>query len=95
MEESLHKIQTCYFQQTSYCRYHLIQMASFLKSPAVCSVRDLIAKLRMIGFDPSPELGQEESPDLTEYGFISESVEFPELKQEIEKSRKFYSVYGK
>lgn len=54
-----------------------------------------IAKLRMIGFDPSPELGQEESPDLTEYGFISESVEFPELKQEIEKSRKFYSVYGK
>lgn len=54
-----------------------------------------IAKLRMVGFDPSPELTQEETPDLTENGFINEKVEFPELKQEIEKSRKFYSVYGK
>jgi len=54
-----------------------------------------IAKLRMIGFDPSPELGQTEIPDLTEYGFLSDSVEFPELGAMIDKNKKFYSLYGK
>jgi hypothetical protein len=54
-----------------------------------------IAKLRMIGFDPSPELGQTEVPDLTEYGFLEEKVEFPELGAAIDKTKKFYSLYGK
>lgn len=54
-----------------------------------------IAKLRMIGFDPSPELGQTEVPDLTEYGFLSDSVEFPELGAMIDRNKKFYSLYGK
>jgi hypothetical protein len=54
-----------------------------------------IAKLRMIGFDPSPELGQTEVPDLTEYGFLSDSVEFPELSAMIDRNKKFYSLYGK
>jgi len=54
-----------------------------------------IAKLRMIGFDPSPELGQTEIPDLTEYGFLSDSVEFPELGAMIDRNKKFYSLYGK
>jgi hypothetical protein len=57
-----------------------------------------IAKLRMIGFDPSPELGQTEVPDLTEMeqgGFLSNKVEFPELGAAIDKNKKFYSLYGK
>ena len=54
-----------------------------------------IAKLRMIGFDPSPELGQTEVPDMTEYGFLDEKVEFPELGAAIDKTKKFYSLYGK
>jgi hypothetical protein len=54
-----------------------------------------IAKLRMIGFDPSPELGQTEVPDLTEYGFLSDSVEFPELGAMIDRNKKFYDLYGK
>ena len=54
-----------------------------------------IAKLRMIGFDPSPELGQTEIPDLSESGFLDEKVEFPELGATIDKTKKFYSLYGK
>jgi hypothetical protein len=54
-----------------------------------------IAKLRMIGFDPSPELGQTEVPDTREYGFLDEKVEFPELGAAIDKTKKFYSLYGK
>ena len=54
-----------------------------------------IAKLRMIGFDPSPELGQTEIPDLSESGFLDEKVEFPELGAAIDKTKKFYSLYGK
>jgi hypothetical protein len=54
-----------------------------------------IAKLRMIGFDPSPELGQTEVPDQTEYGFLDQTVEFPELGAAIDKTKKFYSLYGK
>lgn len=54
-----------------------------------------IAKLRMIGFDPSPELGQTEVPDQSEYGFLDEKVEFPELGAAIDKTKKFYSLYGK
>lgn len=54
-----------------------------------------IAKLRMIGFDPSPELGQTEVPDQTEYGFLDQRVEFPELGAAIDKTKKFYSLYGK
>jgi hypothetical protein len=54
-----------------------------------------IAKLRMVGFDPSPELGQTEVPDLTEYGFLEEKVEFPELGAAIDRTKKFYSLYGK
>jgi hypothetical protein len=54
-----------------------------------------IAKLRMIGFDPSPELGQTEIPDLRESGFLDEKVEFPELGAAIDKTKKFYSLYGK
>jgi hypothetical protein len=54
-----------------------------------------IAKLRMIGFDPSPEMGQTEIPDQTEYGFLDQMVEFPELAAAIDKTKKFYSLYGK
>jgi hypothetical protein len=59
-----------------------------------------IAKLRMIGFDPSPEMGQTEVPgqtevDLTEYGLPDVKVEFPELAAAIDKTKKFYSLYGK
>ena len=59
-----------------------------------------IAKLRMIGFDPSPEMGQTEVPDtteadLTEYGLPDVKVEFPELGAAIDKTKKFYSLYGK
>jgi hypothetical protein len=54
-----------------------------------------IAKLRMIGFDPSPEMGQTEVPDQTEFGFLDQTVEFPELAAAIDKTKKFYSLYGK
>jgi len=54
-----------------------------------------IAKLRMVGFDPSPELGQTEIPDLTENGFLEDKVEFPELGAAIDRTKKFYSLYGK
>ena len=54
-----------------------------------------IAKLRMIGFDPSPEMGQMEAPDQTEFGFLDQTVEFPELAAAIDKTKKFYSLYGK
>jgi hypothetical protein len=54
-----------------------------------------IAKLRMIGFDPSPEMGQTEMPDQTENGFLDQMVEFPELAAAIDKTKKFYSLYGK
>jgi hypothetical protein len=49
----------------------------------------------MIGFDPSPGLGQTEVPDTREYGFLDEKVEFPELGAAIDKTKKFYSLYGK
>lgn len=54
-----------------------------------------IAKLRMIGFDPSPELGQTEVPDLSEYGLMADTVEFPDLASTIDRNKKFFSLYGK
>lgn len=59
-----------------------------------------IAKLRMIGFDPSPELAQGEEPDVTEldyeaYGFSDNRVEFPDLAATIDRNKKFYRFYGK
>lgn len=54
-----------------------------------------IAKLRMIGFDPSPELGQTEVPDLSEYGLLADTVEFPDLASTIDRNKKFFSLYGK
>lgn len=59
-----------------------------------------IAKLRMVGFDPSPELAQGEEPDVTEldyeaYGFSDNRVEFPDLAATIDRNKKFYKFYGK
>jgi hypothetical protein len=59
-----------------------------------------VAKLRMIGFDPSPELAQGEAPDVTEldyeaYGFSDNRVEFPDLAATIDRNKKFYRFYGK
>ncbi len=59
-----------------------------------------VAKLRMVGFDPSPELAQGEEPDVTEldyeaYGFSDNRVEFPDLAATIDRNKKFYRFYGK
>jgi hypothetical protein len=59
-----------------------------------------IAKLKMIGYDFSPETGQGELPDSTEldfseYGLYDNKVEFPELGAMIDRNKKFYSRYGK
>jgi len=59
-----------------------------------------IAKLKMIGYDFSPEIGQSELPDSTElefseYGLYDDKIEFPELAAMIDRNKKFYRFYGK
>lgn len=59
-----------------------------------------IAKLKMIGYDFSPEIGQSELPDSTEldfseYGLYDDKIEFPELAAMIDRNKKFYKQYGK
>lgn len=59
-----------------------------------------IAKLKMIGYDFSPEIGQAELPDATEldfseYGLYDDKIEFPELAATIDRNKKFYKQYGK
>lgn len=54
-----------------------------------------IAKIRMVGFDPSPEPNQIEAPDLTEAGLFDSTIEFPELGAAISKNKEFKRVNGK
>ena len=54
-----------------------------------------IAKLRMIGFDNSPDPNQSDAPDLSEAGFLDEKVLFPELSAAVRKNKEFKRVNGK
>lgn len=54
-----------------------------------------IAKLRMIGFDNSPDPNQGDAPDLSEAGFVTDKILYPELSAAIRKNKEFKRVNGK
>ncbi len=54
-----------------------------------------IAKLRMIGFDPSPDAGQSEAANLDEAGFLDEKIEFPDLAKLVRRNKEFIRIEGK
>jgi hypothetical protein len=53
------------------------------------------AKLRMIGFDDSPQPGQMMAPDMTEFGFMSPKIEFPTLAALIKRNKEFERIEGR
>lgn len=54
-----------------------------------------IAKLRMIGFDNSPDPNQSDAPDLSEAGFLDNRIMYPELSAAVKKNKEFKRVNGK
>lgn len=54
-----------------------------------------VAKLRMIGFDNSPDPNQGDAPDLSEAGFVTDKILYPELSAAIRKNKEFKRVNGK
>lgn len=54
-----------------------------------------IAKMRMIGFDNSPQVGQGMAPDMTEFGLVGMKIEYPELAALVKRNKDFERIEGR
>lgn len=79
----------------------LISGQTFLKGDAQKAVDALVskyrrvAKIRMIGFDDSPQMGQSMAPDLSEFGLFSPKIEYPELAAAVKRNKDFERIEGR